>query len=349
MLTSLLIAAVCLSGPTDSTEELQFINGFAKSSTIRQVQQQSQSAELAEASELEKTVVRLYGERKYEEALPLAKRVLAIREKAPNLDAQFLRSALVNLAELYIALGEYGEAESSFERVIKSFRSVSPNDVGLADVMERIALVHVARGNPGKAESAYQESVRLKDNAVGPEDSRTMKSVFELAEFYQFNGEYAKAVPHYQRVFSFREKSKAPKHKEEFAEVVDRYSCALRKLSKTEDANELEKRVYSSSSAEPGDPSEVKTLGNVLNGKALSLPRPSYPASARAARAAGVVIVRVVIDERGNVIRACAIKGPRLLTRTSEMAAYRAKFSPTKLSGMPIRVTGVITYNYVQL
>ena len=344
MLTSLLLTAVCLTGPSDSIEKLQLINGFARYSTFREVHQQSQSAEQAKASELEKTVVKLYAERKYEEALPLAKRVLEIREKAPNLDAQHIRNALFNLGELYIALGKYGDAESSFEGVIKSYRSNSPNDVGLADTLGRIALVHLARSNPGEAESAYQESVRLKENAFGPDDDRTMKSVFELAEFYQFIGEYAKAVPHYQRVLPFREKNKSPKDKPEFAEVVDRYACALRKLNKTEDANELEERIYST--AEPGDPREVKTLGDVLNGKALRLPRPGYPASARAARATGVVIVRVVIDERGNVIRACAIKGHRLLTRTSEMAAYGAKFSPTKLSGMPIRVTGVITYNY---
>jgi TonB family protein len=313
----------------------------------REVYAQSQSAELAEASELEKTVVKLYGEGKYQEALPLAKRVLQIREQVPNLDIQFVRSALVNLAELYLAMGKYGDAESSFERVITSYRNVNPNDVRLADTLERIALVHFARNNQSKAEAAYQESLRLKETVLGPENPRTMKSVLELAEFYQFSGEFAKAVPHYQRLLTYREKSKGPRHKEELAEVVDRYSCALRKLNKIEDANNIEKRLLDSP-AGTGVSNQPETVDGVLNGRAVSMPRPTYPAQARAARASGTVIVRVLVDEKGSVIRACAIKGHQLLTHTSELAAYGAKFTPTLLSGMPVKVMGIITYNYVQ-
>jgi hypothetical protein len=29
-------------------------------------------------------------------------------------------------------------------------------------------------------------------------------------------------------------------------------------------------------------------------------------------------------------------------------AAYQARFTPTKLSGKPVKVTGVITYNFVK-
>ncbi len=94
-------------------------------------------------------------------------------------------------------------------------------------------------------------------------------------------------------------------------------------------------------------PPRAPISGGVLNGKAISLPKPSYPAIARQAHASGTVVVQVVIDENGNVISARAVSGHPLLQAVSVGAARQARFSPTKLSGQPVKVTGVITYNFV--
>jgi TonB family protein len=87
--------------------------------------------------------------------------------------------------------------------------------------------------------------------------------------------------------------------------------------------------------------------GGVLNGKALSLPRPEYGVVAKAARQTGTVTVQVTIDEQGRVIAAKAVAGPPLLHEVSVEAARRAKFSPTLLCNQPVKVTGVITYTFV--
>jgi protein TonB len=86
--------------------------------------------------------------------------------------------------------------------------------------------------------------------------------------------------------------------------------------------------------------------GGILNGKAISLPAPTYPEMAKRARAAGVVEVEVVIDITGKVISAKATKGQALLLSAAEQAAKLARFTPTLLSGQPVRITGVITYNF---
>lgn len=88
--------------------------------------------------------------------------------------------------------------------------------------------------------------------------------------------------------------------------------------------------------------------GGVLNGKAVSLPKPPYPAIARSARASGTVVVQVTIDESGKVISARAVSGHPLLQAAAVQAAYGARFSPTQLSGQPVKVTGTISYNFVQ-
>ena len=86
--------------------------------------------------------------------------------------------------------------------------------------------------------------------------------------------------------------------------------------------------------------------GGVLNGKAINLPAPTYPEIARRAGAAGVVEVEVVIDVTGKVISAKATSGPVTLRQAAEMAAKLARFGPTLLSGQPVRVSGVIAYNF---
>ncbi len=91
-----------------------------------------------------------------------------------------------------------------------------------------------------------------------------------------------------------------------------------------------------------------KTIsGGVVNGKAVNLVKPPYPAAARAVQASGAVNVQVTIDERGNVISASAVSGHPLLRASAVQAARASKFSPTQLSGQPVKVTGVIVYNFV--
>ena len=87
--------------------------------------------------------------------------------------------------------------------------------------------------------------------------------------------------------------------------------------------------------------------GGVLNGKAVRLVQPPYPAIARSAHASGQVKVQIVIDENGNVISAAPVSGHPLLTGAAVAAARASKFTPTKLSGMPVKVSGVIIYNFV--
>ena len=95
-----------------------------------------------------------------------------------------------------------------------------------------------------------------------------------------------------------------------------------------------------------GNNSRAPISGGILNGKATSLPKPVYPAVARAARASGTVVVQVTVDESGKVTDARAVSGHPLLQAAAVAAARNARFSPTLLSGKPVRVTGLLTYNF---
>ena len=106
-------------------------------------------------------------------------------------------------------------------------------------------------------------------------------------------------------------------------------------------------------------------LAGLLNGRAISMPKPEYPEEARAARVGGLVGVNVLVDENGRVVSADAeatdqrtrlapdgtkldpVPVDRSLQAASEAAARQAVFAPVKLKGVPVRVRGKITYNFI--
>lgn len=100
--------------------------------------------------------------------------------------------------------------------------------------------------------------------------------------------------------------------------------------------------------ATPPPPPRPKTVvsGGVLTGKAVSRPQPTYPAIARQARASGAVTVQIVVDESGRVVSASAISGHPLLQQAAVSAVRQWRFSPTLLSGQPVKVSGTVTVNF---
>lgn len=91
----------------------------------------------------------------------------------------------------------------------------------------------------------------------------------------------------------------------------------------------------------------VRVASSVIASKAIAKPAPPYPPIAKQARQAGVVAVQIVVDEQGRVVSAKASSGPPLLLLAAERAAYQARFTPTLLSGQPVKISGVITYNFI--
>ena len=85
---------------------------------------------------------------------------------------------------------------------------------------------------------------------------------------------------------------------------------------------------------------------SVLNGRAIKMPAPVYPEEARRKGVTGSVAVFVVVDEEGRVIKALACVGPRELRQAAEEAAYKARLRPTMLSGVAVKVRGMLSYAF---
>jgi protein TonB len=98
---------------------------------------------------------------------------------------------------------------------------------------------------------------------------------------------------------------------------------------------------------EPVRPQIQHMPSTMLMSKIVSLPQPPYPMMAKQIKVQGAVPVQILIDESGKVVSAHAVSGNPFLTSAAESAATRAGFTPTVLNGVPVKVQGVITYNFV--
>jgi protein TonB len=96
----------------------------------------------------------------------------------------------------------------------------------------------------------------------------------------------------------------------------------------------------------PAAPKLLRVSPGVLTSKALSLPKPIYPALAKQIGLQGAVAVQVLIDETGRVISAKAVSGHPILVPEAQKAAMQARFSPTLLGEQAMKVSGIITYNF---
>lgn len=94
----------------------------------------------------------------------------------------------------------------------------------------------------------------------------------------------------------------------------------------------------------PGGPVES---GN-LNDKAIELPKPIYPGEARKTHASGQVKVRVIVAETGKVLSADIVSGPKPLWLAAIEAARKARFNPTLIGGTAVKITGILTYDFVE-
>lgn len=84
----------------------------------------------------------------------------------------------------------------------------------------------------------------------------------------------------------------------------------------------------------------------VLRGRAIATHTPLYPEMARRIRLSGQVQIQVLISEDGRVIEATILNGHPLLRGAAAESARRWIFTPTKLSGVPVKVQGILTFNF---
>lgn len=317
-------------------------------SIAAQTEPKSASADspaLKEAIEASVKVVSLFQQKKYEEALPLAQKAIDIRIRELGKDHLSVASAWRNLAYVQQQTGRLKEAENSFDKALDVYEKNQPlaaaDEKIYAGLLQTTAVKQANGGEIFKAEKKLVRAVAIGEKPNNAGSLESAETMLTLAELYQAIGEYGKAAPLLQRSFEIRNAKSGAKN-EQTERIFRNLSCNLTKLGKSAESEALENKFYPEQNQ-----SGVKAVqGGVVNGKAINLVKPPYPEEARAKRISGTVNVKVTIDETGKVIHACAESGAKELQRASEIASYSSSFSPTTLQGAPVKVTGVIVYNF---
>jgi TonB family protein len=311
------------------------------------IQQSKSSPELAEVDRINLTVRKLYSEGKYDEALPLAKRVLDISQQNLSPDDEHIAPSLVTVANIYEAEKRLGEAQLFLERALAFYeKKFGVGDSRVAMVLDRLGSIYFSRSHYPESELALNRSLAIKEKLYAVDSPSIVTSLDNLAQFYRYRGDAKKAEPVFERALKIIAKQPSP-DSPPWQKTKDHYFCMLNELGRTGKLKELERERAEQAAA--GVLVAAEAGAGVLNGKALKLPLPEWPASLQKGGVDGVVVVTLTIDETGKVIEAHDLCGANpLLAKASIAAAYKAQFTPTKMAGQPVKVTGRIVYNFVR-
>jgi TonB family protein len=304
---------------------------------------QTPATTLTEAIQLNQQVVKLFNEGKFDEALPLAKRAAELAEKTgPTEPERQVQAANIirNLAEIYMKKRAYPEADWAYSKSLRLYeKAYGTTDPRLCEMLYSYGWALYAKGDTGGAEKAFQRLVTLREKSVGVDHPDFAAALNTLAACYEKQGKTDKALPLLQRALAIREAKLQP-HDPELQDTRKRLACAFYTQNRVMEAGGqwLRAGIFA--------PSLANLPGQVLQGYATHKHQPSYPPAARTARMEGAVIVHVIIDERGMVTEATRLCGPDFLAAESLDAAKRWRFKPTEVSGQPVKVQGLLTFNF---
>ena len=173
----------------------------------------AQPGELAEAKELNGRVMQLYGAGRYDEALPLAARALAIREKAFGGEHAAVAQSLNHLAMLHEAKGDYARAEPLYQRALAMSEKLhGPEHPEVAAMLNNLAGLYYVKGEYTRAEPLYQRALAIREKTPGGNDLGIASPLSNLALLYHVKGDFARAEPLYGRALAIREKLLGAEH-----------------------------------------------------------------------------------------------------------------------------------------
>lgn len=277
-----------------------------------------QTKDLELATELSAQVVKLYEAKKFEEALPLAKRVLEIRQRLLPAGNPLIESTLINIGELYLALKKDSEAEKTFQQALTIAELQAGGDqIAISRLLDTLAFLRIRKHDFPRADPLLLRSLEIKEEVLGPTNSETIEAMKDYACL---------------EIRSREQSNMMTKDKDERSMLLRaRAFCWLGGL--TADCSRSRN-------------AKVQT-GDVLNAKALTLITPSYPPLAKAKHLSGSAFVAVLIDPDGTVARARSVCGgyPEL-NEASVLAAQRSKFSAMTVDGKAVQLTGLIVYRF---
>ena len=256
-----------------------------------------------------------------------------------------------NYAEILVGLKKRTKAVEAFTTSIEILKQVDPNNIQrIVKIVSRMALTLALDGKRAEAENLFLENVVYAERRFGNSDIRSLPALMALPNYYTFVKKLDKAEDLFLKQYEIIWRTKDDKSTEQ-KNLEDEWFCFedtnYDKSQKAISKKKFDDAFYAIFPEKKLQSKSVETpTGEVINGKAISLPKPQYPTLAIAYKITGRAIVRVLIDERGDIVSAKMFCGDSVFKESVERAARNAKFGVTLLSNQPVKVSGIITYNF---
>lgn len=285
---------------------------------------------------------------KLDSALKLNKEALEIGIKAYGPDSPLVGLVHNNLGVVYRSKEKYADAIASFEEAARVFTvaegSWTPQRI-LS--IEALAVTLRLSGDNPRAEKTYLLAIAVAEAEYGVDSFEMFSPTLGFAKHLAISGKLHRADDFYIKAYRIAYKNR---RNVELEAVEDSRNCFVFGQNRDEIGRYFFGDALTAvrEDIDRASPA-VRSVrsGGVVNGRAISLPKPAYPMTVTLPRPAGIVNVRVLIDTEGKVIEAKATCGHPELAKVSISAAVRSRFSPTLLDGKPVKVSGIITYNFV--
>src|ERR1700738_1688779 len=121
-----------------------------------------------QANKLEDKFLKLYDAGRYADAIPIAQRVLTIRDKALGHNHPAVAIALDNLANLYRLQGRYADAEPLLQRSLAiREQALGHDDPDTAGSLLNLAALYLDQSRYADAEPLLQQSLAIWEKAFG--------------------------------------------------------------------------------------------------------------------------------------------------------------------------------------
>ncbi|MDB9492181.1 tetratricopeptide repeat protein [Dolichospermum circinale CS-534/05] len=158
----------------------------------------TQSEELAEAEKLDQQIIQFYEQGKYNEAIPLAERVLAMRKRLLGVEHLDVADSLNNLAELYYSQVRYKEVETYYIQALEMRKRLFQADhADIADSLNNLAFLYYSQARYKEAETYYIQALEMRKRLFKGDHADIATNLNNLAGLWESQARYKVAETYY--------------------------------------------------------------------------------------------------------------------------------------------------------
>jgi tetratricopeptide (TPR) repeat protein len=145
--------------------------------------------------------------------------------QAPHQDPRAKAAILLQRGWGHQQLGQLSLAERCYRAAVGCFRELQPVDYeGIARALQKLATVHVEKGEHDKALLLQEATLRIHRNVLPPDDPTLAAYLTALARLYEARKDFSKAQPLYEEALQISRKH-CPTDHPDLAQLIAGLAC----------------------------------------------------------------------------------------------------------------------------